>query len=130
MRFLVRTVANAVGLWIATWLVGGISVSGSSGGENALTLIAVAVIFGVVNAVLKPLIKIFGCFFYIITLGLFALVVNALLFLLTDWIAGQLNLPFDVTGFWAAFWGAIIVSVISWVISLAIPDREPLAPAT
>ena len=83
----------------------------------------VALIFGVVNAVLKPVIKVFGCVFYLLTLGLFALVVNALLFLLTDWIAGGLDLPFRVDGFWAAFWGAIVMAVVSWLISVVVPDR-------
>jgi putative membrane protein len=63
--------------------------------------------------------------FYIVTLGLIAFVVNALLFLLVDWIAGLLKLPFNVDGFWAAFWGAIIVGVVSWIINLVIPDRKP-----
>jgi putative membrane protein len=128
MLFLIRTVVNAVALWVATVLIGGISVSGSSALANTLTLLAVAVIFGLVNAVIKPLVKIFGCFFYIITLGLFALVANALLFLLTDWLAGLLGLPFNVSGFWAAFWGAIIVGVVSWAINLLIPEPRPTPP--
>src|SRR5262245_37546313 len=82
LRFLVRTAATAVGLWVATALISGITVSGSSAWANALTLVGVAVIFGVVNAVLKPVIKVLGCLFYIATLWLIAFVVNALLFLL------------------------------------------------
>jgi len=123
MRFLVRTVVTALALWVATALLSGITVSGSSNTRNALTLLAVAVIFGVVNAILKPLIKIFGCAFYILTLGLISFVVNALLFLLVSWIADQLNLPFHVDGFWSGFWGAIIVGVVSWAIDLVVPDR-------
>ena len=66
----------------------------------------VALIFGIVNAVLKPIaIKIIGCLFYVLTLGLIGLVVNGLLFMLTSWVAAQLSLPFHITGFWAAFWG-------------------------
>jgi putative membrane protein len=125
MGFLVRTIVTAIALWVATALVNGIVLTGSNTGEQVLTLIVVAVIFGVVNAVLKPIIKIIGCVFYILTLGLFALVVNALLFLLVSWICTQLKLPFHVDGFWSAFWGAIIVGVVSWVINLAIPDRRP-----
>ena len=113
----------AVALWIATLIVPGVEVSGRNTGNNVLTLVVVALVFGVVNAVLKPLIKVFGCVFYLLTLGLFALVVNALLFLLTDWIAGVLKLPFHVDGFWAAFWGAIVVAVVSWLISVVVPDR-------
>lgn len=125
MRFLVRTAVTAVALWIATALLSGISVSGSSTWVNALTLLAVAVIFGLVNAVLKPIIKVLGCLFYLVTLGLIAFVVNALLFLLVNWLAELLNLPFHVDGFWSAFWGAIIVGVVSWLINLVIPDPKP-----
>jgi putative membrane protein len=122
MRFVIRTLVTAVALAVATWIISGIYVSGSSTWVNVLTLIAVAVIFGLVNAILKPIIKVLGCFFYLITLGLIAFVVNALLFLLVDWLAGVLNLPFHVEGFWSAFWGAIIVAVVSWIINLVIPD--------
>ncbi|EWM66641.1 MULTISPECIES: phage holin family protein [Micromonospora] len=123
MGFLIRLAITAVALWIATLIVPGVEVSGRNTGNNVLTLIVVALVFGVVNAVLKPLIKVFGCVFYLLTLGLFALVVNALLFMLTDWIAGLLKLPFHVDGFWAAFWGAIVVAVVSWLISVVVPDR-------
>ncbi|GAA1831203.1 phage holin family protein [Luedemannella flava] len=122
MGFLIRTVVTAVALWIATLIVDGIYLDADKTWQNAVTLIIVAIIFGLVNAILKPIIKIFGCFFYIITLGLFALVVNAGLFLLVGWLAESLNLPFHVDGFWDGFWGAIIVSVVSWLINLVIPD--------
>jgi putative membrane protein len=124
MRFIIRLLATAIALWVATAIVDGIAVTSSSTWNNALTLLAVAVIFGVVNAVLKPIIKIFGCLFYLLTLGLIALVVNALLFLLTSWLAELLRLPFHVDGFWAAFWGAIIVGVVSWAINVIVPDKE------
>ena len=124
MRFLIRVLVTAVALWVATLVVSGITVTGRSSGINALTLIVVALIFGIINAVLKPLVKILGCLVYILTLGLIGLVVNALLFLLTSWIAGQFNLPFHVDGFWSAFWGAIIVGVVGWLINLVIPDRR------
>lgn len=124
MRFLVRTVVTAVALWVATALVGGIYVSGSSTWANAWTLLAVAVIFGLVNAILKPIVKVLGCLFYLVTLGLIAFVVNALLFLFVNWLANLLHLPFHVDGFWSAFWGAIIVGLVSWLINLAIPDSR------
>lgn len=124
MRFLIRTLVTALALWVAELILDGISVSGSSAWANALTLIAVAVIFGLVNAIIKPIVQVLGCFFYIITLGLIAFVVNALLFLLVDWLAGLLNLPFHVDGFWPAFWGAIIVAVVSWAVNLVIPDPD------
>jgi putative membrane protein len=123
MRALIRVVASAAALAVATWLVPGIQLTAGSALSKVLTLIAVAVIFGVVNGVLKPIIKAVGCIFYVLTLGLVALVVNGLLLWLTSWVAGKLTLPFHITGFWAAFWGAIIVGVVGWLLSIVI--REP-----
>ena len=130
MRFVIRTLVTALALWVAELILDGISVSGSSAWANAATLIAVAIIFGLVNAIIKPIVKVLGRFFYIITLGLIAFVVNALLFLLVDWLAGLLNLPFHVDGFWPAFWGAIIVAVVSWAINLVIPDPDTTTTTT
>jgi putative membrane protein len=124
MRFVIRLLVTAAALWVAEVLVTGITVSGRGALGNAFTLLAVALIFGLVNAIIKPIVKIFGCVFYLLTLGLIAFVVNALLFLLVSWIADKLNLPFHVDGFWSAFWGAIIVGVVSWAIMLVIPERR------
>ena len=112
MRFLIRVLASAAALAVATAVVPGIELTTASVTSKVLTLLGVALIFGVINAVLKPIVKIVGCLFYILTLGLIALVVNALLLWLTSWLAGKLNLPWHVTGFWPAFWGALIVSVV------------------
>ena len=125
MRFLIRTVVTAIALWVSTLIVSGITVTGSSTVANVVTLLVVAIVFGLVNAILKPIIMVLGCLFYIVTLGLIAFVVNALLFLLVDWIADLLSLPFNVEGFWSAFWGAIIVGLVSWLINLVIPDPKP-----
>ncbi|GGS59310.1 hypothetical protein GCM10010156_17560 [Planobispora rosea] len=122
MKIIVKILAVAAALWVATELVDGITVSGDTTSRNVLTLLAVALIFGLVNAVLKPIIKTVGCAFYILTLGLFALIVNAGLLLLTSWIAAQVDLPFHVAGFWAAFWGAIVVGVVSWLLDLVLGD--------
>lgn len=118
----VRILINALALLVAT-LLPGIAIGNETTAGRTGTLLAVAVIFGVVNAVLKPIIKLVGCGFYIVTLGLISLVVNALLFLLVGWLAGQLSLQFTVAGFWAGFWGAIIVSLVSFALSVVIPDK-------
>lgn len=123
MRFAVNVICTAIAVWAAT-LIDGIDVTGHTAAENALTILVVAVIFGVVNAVLKPLIHTVGCLFYVLTLGLFALVVNGLLFLLTGWIADKLGLPFVVDGFWAGLWGAIVVAVVSFVLGLIFRPSE------
>ena len=122
MRFLLRVLVSAAALAVATWAVAGIELTAGSGWSRLGTLLAVSVIFGLINATLKPLIKVVGCAFYVLTLGLVALVVNALLLWLTSVIAGHLKLPFHVTGFWPAFWGAIIVGLVSWLLNLLIGD--------
>jgi putative membrane protein len=124
MKFLIRVLISAAALGVATWAVSGIELTTGSVWKKAGTLIVVALIFGIVNATLKPLIKVIGCAFYILTLGLVALVVNGLLLWLTSWIAGQLSLPFHITGFWAGFWGALITGLVSWVLNLIVGDRR------
>jgi len=123
MAALVRIAVVAVALWIATLIVPGIAVTAAAPATRIGTLVGVAIVFGVVNAVVKPVVKLLGCAFYILTLGLFALVVNALLFLLVGYLADAIGLPFTVDGFVAAFFGAIVVGVVSFVLHVVIPDR-------
>jgi len=123
MKILLRIVVAMAALGVAAWVVPGIVLSGHSNSSKALTLLIVAVIFGVVNAILKPLIKSVGCAFYVLTLGLVAIVVNGLLLWLTSWIAyDKLHEPFHVTGFVAALEGALIVGVVSWLLHLILGD--------
>ena len=122
MRFLLRVAVSAAALAVATAALPGIQLTAGSTISKVLTLIAVALIFGVINAFLKPVIKTIGCLFYILTLGLVALVVNALLLWLASVVAGWLSLPFHVTGFVPAFLGALIISVVTWLLSVLIPD--------
>ncbi|MEU1602387.1 phage holin family protein [Micromonospora matsumotoense] len=121
---LIRLGSTAVAFWLATLLIPGITLDTGSTGEAIVTLVLVSVIFGVVNAVLQPIIKTVGCGFYLLTLGLIALVVNGLLFLLTSWIADQADLPFHVDGFWPeAVLGALLVGIVTWILG-AILDRD------
>src|SRR6185437_11142803 len=94
MRFLLRVLVSAAALGVATWVVSGITLPAASGWSKAGTLLVVA------------------------------LVVNGLLLWLTSWVAGKLSLPFHISGFWAAFWGAIIVGLVSWVLNLFIRDKR------
>jgi putative membrane protein len=119
----IRVVVVAISLWVATLIVPGIDNTAGTPTTRIGTLIAVALIFGLVNAVLKPLIKVVGCPFYVLTLGLIGLVVNALLFMLVGFIAEGIGLPFSVGGFGAAFLGAIVVGVVSFLLHVLIPDR-------
>ena len=124
MRLIIRVLVTAASMLVATLVLPGIEITAGSTVSKVLTLLAVALIFGIINAVLKPIVKVVGCVFYILTLGLIGLVVNALLLLLTSWVADKLNLPFHITGFWPAFWGAIIVGVVGWLLSILITDRD------
>ena len=123
MTILLRILVSAAALGVAAWVVPGIVVAGHSDASKAGTLLVVAIIFGIINMLLKPIIKTVGCAFYVLTLGLVAVVVNGLLLWLASWVAGQLKLPFHVTGFVAAVVGALIIAVVSWVLHLVIPDR-------
>jgi putative membrane protein len=123
MGILIRLAVTAVSLWIATLVIDGIRLTTDSVTSQVGALLAVAVIFGVVNAVLRPIIKVIGCGLYVLTLGLIAVVVNGLLFMLTSWIAGRFDLPFHVDNFWpSAVLGALLVGVVSWVLNMLIPD--------
>ncbi|MEW2357471.1 phage holin family protein [Spirillospora sp. NPDC029432] len=124
MRILLKIAITAVALGVATLLISGIDVEGDTTGRRVLTLVGVAVIFGLVNAIIKPIVKTLGCALYILTLGLIGLVVNALLLLLTGWLANELGLPFNVDGFWPAFFGAIIVGVVGWLLDLFVKDDD------
>lgn len=116
MAVLLHILITAVSVWIAT-VIPGIELGGGDTVTKAGTLLAVAIVFGIVNVVLKPIAKTLGCVLYMLTLGLFGLIVNALLFWLTSYLAGQLQLPFHVDGFWPAFWGALVVSIVSSVLA-------------
>lgn len=129
MGILLRLAASAVAVWVATLILPGITVKAETTAGTIGTFVAVALIFGIVNAVLRPIIKFVGCAFYVLTLGLVALVVNGALLLLTSWLAGLLDLPFKVANFWpSAILGALIIGLASWVINLFIKIRPKSRP--
>jgi len=120
---LIRVVLNAVAVWIATLIVPGVDVTTDSTGKKALTLIVVGAILGLINATIKPIVQLLSLPLTILTLGIFALVVNGLLFWLVSAISNALGAPFHVDGFWAGFWGALVVSIVSFVLSIVVKDR-------
>jgi len=134
MKILIRILVTAVALAVAAWLVPGIhteqwTLHGTGAVSNdasiAKTLVIVAVIFGLVNAVIKPVIKMVGCAFYVLTLGLFAIIVNGALLYLASYIAyDQLHQPFHVTSFLAAVEGALIVGIVSWLMHMFSPGER------
>ena len=123
MRFIVRILAGAVALAVAAWLIDGISVGPGTNSERLLTLLGVAVIFGLVNAIVRPIVRLISIPLFILTLGLFTFVVNALMLLLTAWIGDQFDLSFEVDGFWSALLGALVISIVTFVLNVLLPDK-------
>ncbi|MDI1457221.1 phage holin family protein [Streptomyces sp. ATE26] len=123
-NFLVKTIANAAALAVAVWLLDKITLTGDSTGKKAGTVIVVALIFGLVNFLVKPIVKVLTFPLFLLTLGLITLVVNALMLLLTSWVCGKLDLSFHVEGFWTAVLGGLIISVVSWALNLVLPDED------
>ncbi|MCS6881250.1 MAG: phage holin family protein [Oscillochloridaceae bacterium] len=122
MQLLLRWLLTAVALAITAWIVPGITVEGQTG---IFAVLVMAVVFGFVNAFIRPLLKLLSCPLIILTLGLFTLVINAISFSLSSWIAQNVfGAKFIVDGFWPAFWGAIVVSIVSFLLSLLLPDKD------
>lgn len=113
MHFLLRLLINAAALWVAIRIVPGIDFQG-----HWLSLLVVALVFGVLNASVRPMLKLLTFPLLILTLGLFTFVINALMLWLTGWVSGLLNLGFHVGGFWPAFLGGLVVSIVSLLLSL------------
>ena len=122
--WVLRIVTNACALAVAAWVFAGIDVTGDSTPDRALTLVVVAVLFGVLNTFIRPIVALFSLPLYLLTLGLMFFVVNALMLILTSWLAGQLAVGFDVDGFWTAVGGSIVISTVSWLVSRVLPDDD------
>jgi putative membrane protein len=117
-KLLLRLVINAIALWAAVQLVPGLSHEG-----DAVTLLIIALIFGVVNALVRPLLILLTCPLIVVTLGLFVLVVNTILLSLTIWVSSDLfNLGLTSNSFWATFFGALVISIVSGLLSLLLKD--------
>jgi putative membrane protein len=123
-NLLMRLLVSAAALGVATWLISGIRLAEDTTSAKIVTLLGVAVVFGLVNMIVKPVVTLIGLPFFILTLGLLYLVVNGLLFWLSGWIAEELGLAFEVEGFWSGFFGAIVVAVVTWLLNLIIPDAD------
>jgi putative membrane protein len=121
MRDLVlRLLVTSLALWVAVELVGGIEFTGSP-----FALVGVALVFGAVNAVLKPILTILTCPLILVTLGFFTLVLNALLLMATASLSQALGLGFTVDGFWPAFWGGLLIGIASTVLTAILgPERQ------
>jgi putative membrane protein len=116
-HLLLRWIINAIALAVAATFVSGIHVDG-----GWLVLALVALIFGLVNALIRPVVALLTCPLIILTLGLFTLVINAAMLLFASWIAGLLGIGFTVDGFWPAFWGGLVISIVSFVLSIIVHE--------
>jgi putative membrane protein len=117
MAFLIRLLVNATALWVATVIVPGVTYTG-----GWLPFLGVALIFGIVNSIIRPVAKFVTFPLILLTIGLFALVVNGLMLWLTSGLSAMFALGFHVSGFWAAFFGALVVSIVSTMLSLMVRD--------
>jgi putative membrane protein len=124
MRFLLRLLANAAALGVATWLLSGITLSGEDTTDKVVTILIVALIFGIINAIIRPIFRLVTLPIILLTLGIFLLVINALLLMFTSWLAGQFGLGWHVDGFWTALWGSIIISIVSFILNAFLPDKD------
>jgi putative membrane protein len=122
MSLIIRLIVNAIALWVATLIVSGVELEGGSTQDRVITLLVVAAIFALVNVVVRPIVQLLSLPLYVLTLGLFTFVVNALMLLLTSWIADQFDVPFSVDGFWSAVLGGLVISFVSWILNLLLPD--------
>jgi putative membrane protein len=120
MRFIIKLIINALALWFTTLIVSGVTVTPYAPGEleTILTYLLIALIFGLVNGIVGTAIRIVAFPLYILTLGLIAFVVNALLLLLVSWISSKLGFGLHVADFWSGFWGAVVLAIISWIMGL------------
>jgi putative membrane protein len=124
MRLILRLLANAGALAVATWLLSVIALTAPGTWPKVWTLLLVALVFGVVNAIVKPIFKLVTLPIVLLTLGLFLIVINALMLMLTSWLAGQFGIGWQVDGFWTAVLGGLIVSVVSFFLNAFVPDRD------
>jgi putative membrane protein len=122
MRFVLWLVANALALLVAIWLFDGISLSADTRTDRIVQLLITGGIFGVISSLVKPVLQVLSIPLIVVTLGLFLLVINALMLLLTSKIADTLDLGFHVDGFWTAVGGALVISVVGIVVDAVLPD--------
>ncbi len=125
MSFLIRLAINAAAIWLATVLLSGLTVVANEGASSTvLVLLVVALVFGLVNAIVKPIVKLIAFPLYILTLGLFTLVVNALMLMLTGWLSEMTTYGLRVDSFGTAVLGALVISVVSVVLSVMVPGAR------
>jgi putative membrane protein len=116
---LIHWLFNAAALWVAAYFLTGLDFNGT-----IVQLLLVAAVFGIVNSLLRPLLTVLTCPLIVLTLGIFTLVINALMLLVTGWLSTRWGLGFIVSGFWPAFWGGLVVGLVSLLLSLMFGPRR------
>lgn len=124
MRFLIRLIVTALATAVAVWLVPGIHLGDGDTSDKVIALLLVALIFGVINAIVKPIVTVVSTCLVVVTLGLFLLVINAGMLMLTSWLAGNFGLGFHVDGFWPALWGSLIISIVGSLLGGGLGPRS------
>jgi putative membrane protein len=124
VRFVTWLLTNAAAVAVAAWLLDGIRLKGADWQHKVVPLLVVALILGLVTMFVEPVVKLLSLPFIILTIGLFLLVINALMLLLTSKIADALDVGFHVNGFWTALWGSIIITLVTGFIDIAVPDDD------
>ncbi|HEX4688255.1 MAG TPA: phage holin family protein [Nocardioides sp.] len=129
MRFVTWLLTTAAGVAVATWLFNGIYFTGPTSGSEELKhkivpLLLVSLILGIVSSFVRPVVTFFSIPLVVLTLGLFLLVINALMLMLTAWIAGALGLDFHVDGFWNALGGSIVITIVNWATASLVKDDD------
>jgi putative membrane protein len=129
VRFVTWLLTTAAAVAVATWLFDGIYFTGPTAGSaeirhKILPLLLVALILGVVSMYVEPVVKFFSIPFIILTIGLFLLVINALMLMLTAWIAGNIGIGFHVHGFWTAVWGSLVITLVNGFIDVAVLEDD------
>ncbi len=126
-NFLIRVAVNGLALWMAALVIPGVNLAnGSTSWANKLlTVLFVALVFGVINAFVKPVVKLLSLPFIVLTLGLFTFIVNAFMLQITEWICDWLNLDFTIADFfWDAVFAAIVITFVSWLLNILLPEDD------
>ena len=125
MNFLLRVIINAVAIWLATLVLSGLEmVGGRDTTTTVIVFLVVALVFGIVNAVVKPIVKLLALPLYVLTLGLFTVIVNAAMLWVTGWLSQRTEYGLRIDNFGTAVLGALIISVVSFVLSLALKNKR------
>lgn len=124
MRFLIRLVVNSVAIWLTSLLLSGVSLTEREGWDQVLVVGVVGLVFTLVNLIVKPVTQLFALPLTILTLGLFTLVINALMLMLTSWLTSFTEWGLHVDGFWSALLAGLIISIITWVLNAVLSTER------